>query len=844
MTVVCIDFETHPFRPLQMLPRPVLAAVADSDGRRVLLASDALDWIERHLRDGSTFVNQSIGFDMGVACAARPSLMPLVFDAYADNRIGCVEMLCQLHDISRHGSNKGGNQPVDRDYRHASVDRPYRVKDGDEDGGQYAVTLPQTYSLQNQARRWLGIELDKDAAVRTTFGQYDGTPLAEIPDAYLTYVMGDLCALDVWDAVWREDRDFSLSNVWALSRRDFALRLIEARGRYTDPVQVGRLTDVWTSRLEACFTALVRDGFVQEKPGPRPKWKEGTGVYSRPTAAKKAWASRWGIPTLTKQAARSAPERVKALVNDYGYYKRPADLPPSRLRFMRRSGLWAEKMRTVRGDPAPTGEWVLKQQPVQDYTLTLPNAELLKQTPTGRTKVTPENVDISGGDATFERIVTYKRADAIRTYLGHLAAGADVPLHVRVNGLAETGRTTSGGGEAGINDQNHRREYGFRECFIPRDGYVFASIDYAQIELCALGEVQYELFGRSALGDAINAGQDCHVVFAAMLLDIEYDDAIKRYKGGDKTLKERRNMAKAFNFGRPGGLAEKTFIQWAAATYRVQIAYSEWSTEPLPGYVRVDPEHLPRSVWVHRIPEDLRARAEADAWKDREGKERRAVFKVPSDPEGWKRVSMSWLARQGDGSVYCREDTFGSLNAAWLRAYPEMNPYLEHVKQTVHENAGRIVQLRSNRMRAGCRFTSAANSMFQGLTADGATEALFRVWRECLTGTTSPLYGSYPVWFVHDEIGLEIPIAKLHDAAFRCSAVMVDTMREFITRVRVEAEPAAMRRWTKGADAPRYGTDGRLIPEEDWRIANDRLTDAEREDVMDFFYRYGLEPMT
>jgi hypothetical protein len=130
------------------------------------------------------------------------------------------------------------------------------------------------------------------------------------------------------------------------------------------------------------------------------------------------------------------------------------------------------------------------------------------------------------------------------------------------------------------------------------------------------------------------------------------------------------------------------------------------------------------------------------------------------------------------------------------------------------------------------------------LTADGATEALFRVWREALTVPDSALYGSYPCWFVHDEIGLEVPLDRLHDAAFRASAVMVSTMREFITRVRVDAEPAAMRRWTKGADSPRYGADGRLVPEEDWRIGADRLKDEERDDVHDFFQRYGLEMMS
>jgi hypothetical protein len=170
--------------------------------------------------------------------------------------------------------------------------------------------------------------------------------------------------------------------------------------------------------------------------------------------------------------------------------------------------------------------------------------------------------------------------------------------------------------------------------------------------------------------------------------------------------------------------------------------------------------------------------------------------------------------------------------------------YLDKVKQDVRSDS-RSVHPLCKWTRGACRFTQLANGFFQTLVAAGATDAWFQVARECYTNTRSPLYGSAPVWFVHDEIGLEIPIPRLHEAAAEGSRVMVETMKRYIPDVLIEAEPAAMRRWTKAADAPRYGADsGRLIPEEDWRLAHNALQGREVDDVPHFFKRFGLEVMT
>lgn len=842
---LCIDLETHPIAPGQQLPRIVLGAVADGAGRRVLARDEVIEWVEHALRTGETLVNHSIAFDLGCVGAARPDLLPLIFDAYAGDRIGCTHMLTQLYDIGVYGATKGGRRevppsgasPIDRPYL-APEKKPKKGAPADEEAPKkWWVNLPNRYGLKEQAWRWLGVELEKDER-RTTFGQYDGVPIDQIPPDYIEYMQGDLCALDLWHRV-HAVADFDLSNVWALSRRDFALRLIEARGRYVDGPMLARQRAKWQAELEEAFAELRELGWVREKRGKQIKTRVLAGYDRRPLGnRKKQWAARWGLRTLTANglgraiADGTVTPRHASLVLDYLREPQGARTSPARQRFFARAGLWQPRYLVERQPGAPTGEWTIHKAAIEAEIARVAGQRDVARTPkTGVPQITEAN---TFEDPRLEKAVLYARARGVAKYLEKLESGVDQPLHLRVSGLAATGRTTSGGdddGEGGVNDQNHRREYGFREVFIPRRGHAYVSIDYAQAELCALAEIQTAWFGRSALADTINAGQDCHLRFVATLLGEEYESVYAR-RG---ELKDKRQLGKAYNFGKPGGLAELKFCAWAKQAYGVTVVRSEWSHVPREGYVPIDVGLRPGSVWVARIPEELRTKA------DDEG----ATFRVVSDPasEG-PRVRMAWLESQSpDGQVYCLEHSAGHLDALFFTSYPETRRYLDRVKAIVRSQDGVVYTHSTGRRRANCTMTSGANNGFQALVADGATEALFRVQRACYADPSSPLYGSCGVWFTHDEIGLEIPLDRLHEAAHEGSRIMVETMREHTPHVRIEAKPAAMRRWTKAADDPRYGADGRLIPEEDWRIANDALKEEERADVLDLFERHGLEVM-
>jgi hypothetical protein len=147
-----------------------------------------------------------------------------------------------------------------------------------------------------------------------------------------------------------------------------------------------------------------------------------------------------------------------------------------------------------------------------------------------------------------------------------LRAGTVFPVHTSF-GLAASGRSTSGD----PNVQNPRRLSGIRECFVPREGKVFAQADFSALELHTLAQVCMSLFGKSTLAEVLNAGLDPHTAFACDLLGISYEKGLALRKSGDETFDNARQTAKVANFGFPGGLGAESFCLFARKNYGVHL---------------------------------------------------------------------------------------------------------------------------------------------------------------------------------------------------------------------------------------------------------------------------------
>jgi DNA polymerase-1 len=165
---------------------------------------------------------------------------------------------------------------------------------------------------------------------------------------------------------------------------------------------------------------------------------------------------------------------------------------------------------------------------------------------------------------------------------------------------------------------------------------------------------------------------------------------------------------------------------------------------------------------------------------------------------------------RGSG-VDISEDDAKEIRAAWLKTWPEMKKYFTHISNKTTWGPCEITQFKSGRVRGGCTYTQGANTYFQGLVADGCKSALFNVSRACYTDKKSPLYGSRPVAFLHDEIIIEAPEEKAAGAAQELSRVMIEIMTEWIPDVKIGASAYLSRVWSKKA-GPVYDAGGGLLP--------------------------------
>jgi len=339
---------------------------------------------------------------------------------------------------------------------------------------------------------------------------------------------------------------------------------------------------------------------------------------------------------------------------------------------------------------------------------------------------TARDVLEGSGDPALELLASVSNDQKLlTTYVPLLRAGQDRPLNPRYY-LVESGRTSA----RNPNVQNQPRKGGVRECFVPREGWVYISADYSVCELCALAQVLLDKYEHSEMAEIIRAGQDVHLWFGSKLLGITYGEAEERRR--EPEIQNARQLAKIGDFGIPGGLGAEALGSFAKA-YGVEMS----------------------------------------------------------------------------------QDEAKGLRATWLTTFPEMRQYFDEAAQETALGGGRATttHTRTGFVRGECSFTQWCNHQFQHLVAVGARSACFYVAREAYATPSSPLFGTRPVAFIHDEIIISVldDPEVYRPAAQRLQEVMIESMSEVIPDVPITTDVAVMSRWYKGAEAA-YDDQGGLIP--------------------------------
>jgi hypothetical protein len=533
---VAFDFETWLIAPARQVPPAVCMSYAEEGGNaEVLTARDGLAYLRCALKAGHTLIGANTPFDVLVSVFAAGddwhAMLRLWVEAYESGRVRDVLTRQKLLDLAA-GRYRG---------------EPNRK----------GVWIPYRYNLDTVARRNTDFRLAKDNPWRLSFAELDGLAPSEYPPEAYGYALED--SLATLGAFQGQERTRTQDPKIALNfpgldpledeiRQTMAglpLRAMSAYGIRTDRAAVERLAlDVEALAVEA------RDEL------------EAAGLVRREvTRDMQAIADR--CSQLGAASARKADREATGddLLSKVGNYKAHAEE-------LAKAGL--VRIEYKRNTKAAMARCVEAYAELgRAAPMTKPKKKKgAKSEPVPRVSLDTDACERSEDPLLMTYAEYASLGKTLTTDIPMLRSGAELPVHTRFEDVLATGRTSS----SGPNLQNIRRLPGIRECFKPREGYVFLDADYPMLELHTLAQVCYWQFGFSTLGDALRNGEDPHLRMASTILSRPYAELKARRAAGDAEVDNARTAGKGVNFGAPGGLGKSTFAQYAWKSYRIRLS--------------------------------------------------------------------------------------------------------------------------------------------------------------------------------------------------------------------------------------------------------------------------------
>jgi len=670
--------------------------------------------------DNCRIVNLNIVYDFGVLCADDEELIDLIFDLYDEGFIEDPGLREQLLDIA------AGSLGWSTKRRTAK-----------------GTSRPKDYSLAEGVLEYFGEDLDK-VSWRMGYGKLLHVPLEQWPQGAIDYGIDD----SVWAGLmWFAQRDKALEegsedgevpDSRNQAKYHWGLHLTSVWGIRTDPKRVftfkamlQRTKATLQQVLQQVYVDIYDPAFAEAQAQCEHSWRQNKqglrkcphcGARSEPfirangkkvmasikSAVMQLSSSKGVIPELTKTGLKKAKSDELTEENLIQYVSTKADHIEDMLK------LFDVEVPQDMGAAMTMGQKILSGE----------------QTP-----------DLFDG---LTVLAWFMNADKLLgTYMPWLEQGTRLPVNARYRPLVETGRASC----AKPNMMNLPKAPGVRECYIPRPGFLFCSVDYEALELHTLAQVCLTMLGESALAEALNNGLDPHLLLAVEWLiggdKLSYDEAKairkdKNHARHDEVVKAR-NVAKAANFGLGGGLGAKKFVDFCKSS-GIYLSLE-------------DAQHL-KEAWFKQWPE------------------------------------MRLYFKHIKGLLHIPDDAVENEDG-------ELPSYVT------------VEQVFSERIRGKTRYTAACNSYFQGLAADGAKLAVYELSKQCYR-SDGTLRGSRMVVFVHDETILEHPVISREDMHFRCfeqARIMTTCMETFTPDIRSKAVPALMDRWDKSA-TDEYDEDG------------------------------------
>ena len=602
-------------------------------------------------------------------------------------------------------------------------------------------------SLDDCSTKYLGIHLAKDMqtsggdSVRLTFGRYVGCPFDALPETHLEYAAADPVA------------------TWLLFRRlkEELPRIKETTHLAFGYVGPGWLDQQWRTHGPLTHNIQLRASIVLDR------------------------ISKEGV--LIDHARRE--EKVAALQATVEETTRTLAI----------EGLIIE-------GKGKTETLLRRIQKIIDDNRHLP----VHYTPSGQISTDEEQLEeLAAVDPVLGDMLRYRHAQKLlATYAKKMLPGQKV--HGKFMYLMNTGRTSCGGG---FNLQNLPKELGadaseatIRGCFVPSPGNVFVVVDYAQIELGVLGWAwKHQLGFGDKLHKIVAEGQDMHRLIAAKVLGKQPGDVTKA----------ERNAAKPVSLGRPGGLGWKTIQKQALMSYGVTLSEEEVRRR-MQAYEDLCPE----------LTEHLKSRVDTGLEIAKVLGLTPAAYNQAIGKRGLPRsddhVPQGWLGGMLLKILAARDPmTAGNLEAGktprpyspqeiaffWSAAARIPVATLDEKLQADIRERRPSPRLRdavaglysrepvftaTGRLRANASYSACRNGIMQGLAADGAIHALWKLWRA----------GYRVVNFIHDEVICEVPEdERLPDRVAEIERLMIAGMQVVIPGAAVRVETSVRRSFSK-----------------------------------------------
>lgn len=236
-TVIAFDTETERFRPGCMAPElACLTWCEQGDEPSIVHWSEAQDIFWSWLSRGDVVLTgANTAYDTAVLCSNFPDLMSLIFTAYDEDRITCIQLRERLIDNA--AGELGGKWGRDDEW------------------------VKINYSLADIAYRRLGIQMEK-GAVRTSFGPLRDLPLVEWPEDARVYAKCD--AKTTVDIHMQQERhqDY-LWPQYHEARSQFWLQLMTVWGIRTNEPMVRLLETETLAKRGEVLATLAREGLVR-----------------------------------------------------------------------------------------------------------------------------------------------------------------------------------------------------------------------------------------------------------------------------------------------------------------------------------------------------------------------------------------------------------------------------------------------------------------------------------------------------------------------------------------------------------------------------------------------------